>query len=69
MTTSSRFIPAGLAPLAEAAGDAGLTENALRLAARRGHVRGVLIRGRLYIDTASLQKLYEPVEYPRRKAA
>ncbi len=56
-------------PLAQGAQQCDLTPNALRIAARKGQLRAVLIRGRIFVYQPDLEQLYRPVPYPPATAA
>lgn len=58
------LIPAGYAAIAEAAPRFGMTDNAVRLAARRRRIGALLIRGKVYVKVADLERLFEPQPYP-----
>lgn len=63
------FVPAGYATLAEAGAPFGLSANGLRQMLRRGQVRAVVIRNRIYVDTASVREVYQPKPYAAPAAA
>jgi hypothetical protein len=66
---SAKLTPEGYAPLAEAAQNYKMTENAVRLLARRRKVRAVLIRGRIHVHMPDMEQLFQPQPYPPTKAA
>jgi hypothetical protein len=63
------YIPEGYAPLAQLAPQFDMTENGLRLAVRRGQVRAVLIRNKIYAYEPDLRALFTPRPYPPQVAA
>lgn len=66
MNLSSRpsHVPEGYHPLAQLAARFDLTENGIRLMARRGEVRAVMIRNRIYVHEPDLAEAYKPRPYP-----
>jgi hypothetical protein len=67
--SNGSHIPEGYAPTAQAGQPFDLSDNAVRLLARRRQIGAVLIRGRLYVSTADLARLHEPQPYPPPRAA
>ena len=57
-------VPDGFAPLPEAAERFGISQNALRLSARRRLVRALMVRNKLYVHENDLAELYAPRPYP-----
>ncbi len=53
-----KLIPPDYAPLSQAAEQCDLTANALRIAARKGDVKAVLIRNRVYVFMPDVRRLY-----------
>jgi hypothetical protein len=41
-----------------------MTDNAVRLAARRRQIRAIVIRHRIYVNVSDLVRLCEPQPYP-----
>jgi hypothetical protein len=58
-------IPAGYEPLGQLAPQYDMTENGLRMAVRRGQVRAVLIRNKIYAYEPDLKDLFAPRPYPQ----
>ena len=57
-------VPDGFAPLPEAAERIGISQNALRLSARRRLVRALMVRNRLFVNEADLAELSAPKPDP-----
>jgi hypothetical protein len=58
-------IPEGYQPTALAGQPFGMSDNAVRIAARRGLIGAVMIRGRLYVSVPDLRRLHKPQPYPQ----